>query len=381
MLDSEISPSAAREVSAPPGPAPRRRRRRGVVLGGTAVLAVGAAGGAVYALQGGEPSAPPSNTTLPTAPVVRTDMVNIRNVDGTLGYAGDYTVLAGSGGRITWLPDVGDVIRRGQRAYGVDGRTVPLLYGSTPFWRDLRQGMSKGRDVLQLERNLDALGYGDGMTVDRTFSYATYLAIRDWQDDLNVTRTGVLKPDSVVVQPGPIRVTKLSKVPGVRAGGTVLTATGTDRVVTVKLPVNDQTIARKGAKVRITLPGGKTVTGRITSVGTVATAANTNAQSQTGEGTQNATIPVSVTLGRSSDAGRLDLAPATVGFAGTEHKNVLAVPVNALVASAEGAYSVKVVDATGAVRTVPVKLGIFDGDRVEVSGDLTAGMKVQVPRS
>ncbi|MDX6433959.1 MAG: hypothetical protein QOE54_6325 [Streptosporangiaceae bacterium] len=375
MLDSEIETPVRDEA-----PPPRRRRGLRALLAGTAVLAIGAAG-AVYALQGGKNKTTQTTSALPTATVTRTNMTNTIEVDGTLSYADSYTVLAGGTGRITWLPKAGDVIRRGKRVYGVDGHSVPLFYGSTPFWRDLQNGMSKGYDVLELERNLAALGYGGDLTVDRTFSWATAAAIKDWQDDLGVTKTGVLKPGDLVMQPGEIRVTKLQVVPGAPATGTVLTASGTERRVTVKLPVSQHDIAKKGAKVRVTLPGGKTTTGHISSVGTVATAGSTNAQSQTGQGTENATIPVYITLEKPDSAGNLEGAPATVGFTSTEHKNVLGVPINALLASAEGNYSVNVVDSAGAVHSVQVKLGVFDGDNVEVTGDLTPGMKVQVPRS
>ena len=97
---------------------------------------------------------PPTGSTLPTAGVVRTDLADRTEVDGTLGYAHTYTVLAGGAGRLTWLPAVGTVIRRGQRVYDVDGHRVPLLYGAIPLWRTLRSGVSNGRDVLELERNL-----------------------------------------------------------------------------------------------------------------------------------------------------------------------------------------------------------------------------------
>jgi hypothetical protein len=183
------------------------------------------------------------------------------------------------------------------------------------------------------------------------------------------------------MQTGEIRVTKISAVLGTPAAGEVLIASGTQRRITVDLSVSDQDMAKKGAKVEVTLPGGKTTTGRVSSIGQVATAGATNAQSQTGDGTQNATIPVYVTLDDQKSAGELDGAPATVGFASTEHKNVLAVPVNALLASADGSYKVNVVTAAGTVRAVSVKLGIFEGDNVEVTGNLTPGMKVQVPKS
>ncbi len=380
MLDSEIGASAARTAPVPPGEAPSRNRRgrRRVLMGGAVVLVVGAAA-AVYALQNRAEPPPAVVSTLPTVAVERTDMVNVREVDGTLGYAGTYTVL-GAKGRITWLPEAGDVIRRGDRVYGKDGVTVPLFYGATPFWRDLQQGRT-GRDVLQLERNLEALGYGKYVTVDRTFTWATAQAVMAWQDDVNLPETGVFTLDTAVVQPGAIRVTDVKGLLGGDAGGTVLTASGLGRTVTVDLPVNDQGLAEKGAEVRVTLPGGKATTGRITSIGTVATAGATNAKSQTGEGTENATIPVSVTLDKASSAGRLDSAPATVGFSSTVHEDVLVVPVNALLASGEGAYSVNVRDASGAVRSVPVELGIFDGDKVEVKGDLEPGMNVEVART
>ncbi|GAA3080262.1 peptidoglycan-binding protein [Streptosporangium carneum] len=383
MLDSDVETSDARRSPPPPGgtPRPRPRRRRWASLGVALALVIGASGGTYYALRGGESSTPQASAALPTVPVVRVDMISVRNVDGTLEHAGSYTVLGG-GGRITWLPEAGDVIRRGERVYGVDGHGVPLFYGTTPFWRDLRQGMT-GRDVRQLERNLKALGYGrdHGMTVDREFTWATARAVMDWQDDLNVPRTGEVRMDAVTVQPGPIRVTALNAVLGAQAGGTVLTASGTERVITVKLPVNDQRLARKGSEVRVTLPGGKTATGRVTSIGRVASAGATNAQSQTGEGTRNATVAVHVTLDGVKSAGGLDGAPATVGFSGVKHRGVLAVPINALLASGEGEYAVKVVEADGTSRDVPVRLGVFDGDNVEVSGDLAPGMRVEVPRS
>jgi hypothetical protein len=161
----------------------------------------------------------------------------------------------------------------------------------------------------------------------------------------------------------------------------VLTASGTTRLVTVKLPVSSQEIAKQGAGVRIELPGGRSTTGHVASVGTVATAEKTDAQSQTGESTESATITVSIALDKPADAGALDGAPVTVGFTSLEHKDVLSVPVDALLAAADGTYSVNVVDDAGKVTSVPVRLGVFDGDDVEVTGDLAASAKVQVPRS
>jgi peptidoglycan hydrolase-like protein with peptidoglycan-binding domain len=264
----------------------------------------------------------------------------------------------------------------------VNGHSVPLFYGATPLWRPLSSGVS-GADVRELERNLTALGYGDDVTVDEDFTAATAAAVRSWQDDLGVAETGTVAPGDVVMQPGAIRVKKVSGTLGAPAGGRVLTATGVSRQITVDLPVTQQELAEPGAKVSVDLPGGRSGTGHISSVGTVASAGEdgSDGQGQTGQDTQTAVIPVYVTLDHASAAGRLDGAPVTVGFTSDTHKGVLAVPVQALLASSDGTYTVEVVSGTGR-RQVPVSLGIFADGRVEVAGSgLAAGMKVEVPRT
>lgn len=390
MLDAETSsarddrpsPGRPREADPPPAEpaAPRRRRRRGVLLGGAAVLAIGAGAG-WYVMQQNQTATTTTTSSLPTASVVRTDLTKTFDVDGTLGYGASVTVLSGGSGRITWLPKVGTVLDRGDRAYGVDGYRVPLFYGAAPLWRTLSQSVADGSDIRLLEQNLKALGYADGVTVDRSYTWATAQAVKRWQKAQGKARTGTVEPDDVVVQPAAIRVTKLVAVLGGSAGGTAFTASDTRKVVTVDVPVNEaQGVARVGATVRVELPGGKKVPGKISSVGTVATSSS-GSEAQTGEGTETATVLVTITLDKKSSEGTLDGAPATVGFSSSERKGVLAVPVNALLATTDKVYSVNVVDESGAVRSVPVRLGIFDGDNVEVSGELSEGMKVQVPPS
>lgn len=392
MLDAETSsarddglpPEAARaETDQPPAEppaAPRRRRRRGVLLGGAAVLAIGAGVG-WYVTQHNQTSPSTSTSSLPTAPVVRTDLTSTFDIDGTLGYGASINVLGGSAGRVTWLPKPGAVIKQGNRVYGVDGKSIPLFYGPAPLWRTLSSGVADGSDVRLLEQNLKALGYGSGVTVDRRYTWATAQAVKKWQKAQGMSQTGQVGPDDAVVQPAAIRVTKVEAVLSGPAGGALFTASDTRKVVTVNVPVNEaQGVAREGASVRVELPAGKKVTGKIASVGTVATSSS-GTEAQTGQGTETATVPVTITLDAKSSEGTLDGAPVTVGFSSSEHKNVLSVPINALLATTDKTYSVRVVDAAGTVRSVPVQLGIFDGDNVEVTGDLSAGMKVQVPPS
>jgi peptidoglycan hydrolase-like protein with peptidoglycan-binding domain len=377
MVHSERKTPEGNDDEAPP----RRRRGPRLPLVGVAVLAVVGAAGTAYILRDADRGPASTGTALPTATVERTDLSSATRVDGSLGYRDSYTVLGSGAGRVTWLPTVGEVIERGKPVYRVDGHPVPLFLGPTPLWRTLTVGITSGDDVLELEQNLTALGYGSGLTVDRTFTSATGAAVTKWQADTGSAKTGTVSPADVVMLPGPIRVTAVAAVPGGPAGGTVLTGSGITRQVTVKLPVSLQEIAKPGAEVRIELPGGRFTTGQVASIGTVATAEATNAQSQTGQSTQSAVITVSITLDKPSDAGTLDGAPVTVGFTSVEHKDVLAVPVTALLASADGSYSVNVVDDAGNVTPVPVELGLFDGDTVEVTGNLAEGAKVQVPRS
>jgi hypothetical protein len=63
------------------------------------------------------------------------------------------------------------------------------------------------------------------------------------------------------------------------------------------------------------------------------------------------------------------------------HKNVLSVPIEALLALKEGGYGLQVVEG-GSTRVIAVEVGMFASGRVEVSGDGVAeGMKVGVPRT
>jgi multidrug efflux pump subunit AcrA (membrane-fusion protein) len=301
-------------------------------------------------------------------------MVDRTEVDGTLGYAGSYTVTAESPGRLTWLPAVGQRIERGHSVYDVNGRHVPLFYGETPLWRTLSTGTSNGDDIKVLRRNLKALGYD--VAAAGSFDWRLRAAVEKWQGDLGVSQTGMVAPGDIVVLPTAIRVTELSASPAMPASGAVLTATSTTRQVEVEVPVGSQHLVKENAEVTIDVPGGPQTTGHIASVGSVATA---QSEGQPGEGTESASITVTVTLDKPDAVGKLDGAPVTVGFAGAEHKNVLAVPVSALLATPGGGYQVKVAGSDGDDRAVPVELGIFSEGKVEVSGDLREGEKVRVP--
>lgn len=342
-----------------------------MLFGIAGVVVVGAAGLATAGLGGGGGTTA-ARTGLPpaTAPIERTTLVETQQVDGTLGYGTTHTVTGGGGrGVVTWLPYGGTELSRGDTAYKVDDRPVPLLYGSLPVYRTLAAGVT-GDDVRQFERNLAALGY-TGFTVDTTYSSATAAAVKRWQDDLGLPKTGTVTPGSVLVTSGRIRVADRKAQVGDRAQGPLFTYTGTTREVTVPLDVQYQRLARKGAGVTIELPDGSTGKGVIKDVGKVATAAH---------GDTPSTITLTVTVTRQRSLGSYDQAPVKVDLTAARHENVFAVPVEALTAQSDGGYAVQVVEG-GHVRTVPVQTGVFTQGEVEISGaGLSAGMRVGVAK-
>jgi hypothetical protein len=408
------------------GPLAERARSlsaRQAIGGGVILLVLG--GVAIAVLPGGGGgSASASGPGGPTVPLERRDLTSTVNVDGTLGFRGEAEMINRLQGTITWLPGVGDVIRRGDRAFSVDGKPVILMYGEVPAYRELSDGVSDGADVKQLERNLAALGFDDGgaMSVDDSFTSATAAAVSDWQDSVGLPRTGSVELGRVVFAPGPRRVESLdvalgsdaaggggngsaasglydepwapttlasSKTPsggdgasnsgggngsgsdggsGSTASTDVLTTTSLRRAVTVDLDPNQLSLARRGRPARINLPDGSSTNGRITSVGTTASS------SGSGSGNDSSSSTVAVT------ARGLDQAPVTVDLIDQLRRNVLAVPVSALVGTAGGHYAI-VVDQGTERRQIPVQPGLFADSYVEVSGPgLSEGMRVEVPQ-
>jgi multidrug efflux system membrane fusion protein len=351
-------------------------RRTSVVLVGVAVLAVGggvaAAGGYGFGAapssgQGNGGGLPPA-----TATVSRQTLVDTQTETGALDYGDATTVAARLGGTVTALPAVGAVLTRGKALCRLDNTPVLLLYGTLPAYRALAPGV-RGPDVTQFERNLYALGYR-GFTVDDTYSASTATAVKKWQGDLGLTKTGTVELGRLAYAPGPVRVGTREAAVGAAVGpGTaLLTYTGTSRVVSVELDVSDQRLARTGAAVRVTLPDGGTVPGKITATKTVIKPAE-------GQNPAATKIDVTVLVDDQKALAGLDDASADVVFTASRRENVLTVPVAALLALAEGGYGVQVVQGTG-TRIVAVRTGMFAGGRVEVSGTgLTEGTTVGVP--
>ncbi|MET0559707.1 MAG: peptidoglycan-binding protein [Solirubrobacterales bacterium] len=180
-----------------------------VLVAGLLALPLGGSGGDSAA---GSPSAGGA-----TGRVERRTLAERLTATGTIGYAGEATVLARLSGTVTALPAVGATIRRGGRLYALNGEPVLLMYGAVPAYRTLAEGVGEGRDVEQLERNLAALGYEPG-TVDEEFTAATAAALAAWQDDTGLEASGELELGRVAFLRGPQRVTGLEATLGEALG-------------------------------------------------------------------------------------------------------------------------------------------------------------------
>jgi hypothetical protein len=132
----------------------------------------------------------------------------------------------------------------------------------------------------------------------------------------------------------------------------------------------------------VTLPDNATTPGIVSSVGSIATAPPASG-GNTGSGS-NPTITVEVTLTEPKATGNLDQAPVTVAITNASVSNALVVPIDALLALANGGYALEEIGSTGAHQLVPVTLGLFDDadGLVQVSGSgIAAGQKIVVPNT
>ncbi|MEU6102260.1 peptidoglycan-binding domain-containing protein [Streptomyces flaveolus] len=383
-------------------PRPPRGRRTALIASAVAVVAVVAVVGAL-GLGGGEdegPGAPPRSGSV--VAVARTTLTERTQVDGQLGYGTELPLPVKADGTVTRLPQQGSTVGRGEELLRVDDRPVILLYGTLPMYRSLGLGAQeaeeeqgdgraqdvrgdgdvptapremRGMDVMQFETNLAALGY-TGFTVDETFTAGTADAVERWQRSLGLEETGTVGVGDVIYSAGRVRIGRAGVRPGAAVGENALTYTDTARKVVVDASAADAAWAVRGAAVTVRLPTGTSVPGTVAAIGKQASPAEGDGGEAGAGAGQPATIPVTVTIEDQKAVGRLESGPVTVEYVGREVEDVLAVPVSALVALAEGGHGLETEDG----RFVAVRTGLFADGKVEVSGPaVREGMKVRIP--
>ena len=228
MSPTGAMPTAASTVAGPGAPRGRRgqtragedsgrgrgarrltRRRVGIA----ALVLVACAGAAIVLLAGPGRKAGTSTLGVPvgdtTTTVTRRTLTESSSVDGTLGYGAAMELYDRLAGTFTWLPSVGATIGRGGTLFRVNDLPVVLMYGSVPAYRTLKEGVSDGPDVEQLNRNLIALGFDPNGAIsdDAHYGEATATAVRLWEHAEGLSETGAVELGRVVFAPSARRVT------------------------------------------------------------------------------------------------------------------------------------------------------------------------------
>ncbi|MEU8076646.1 peptidoglycan-binding domain-containing protein [Catellatospora citrea] len=347
------------------------RRRAATIAMCAAVLALLAVGVmAALGLGGDGGDQPAERRTGPaaTTTVTRQTLVEAVTVPGVLGYGPATPVTSTATGTVTWLPAVGATVVRGGQLLRADDQPVLLLYGALPMYRALNAGVT-GADVKQFEQNLAALGLR-GFDVDETFSGSTATAVKRWQKSLGLPETGAVDRDRVIYAAGPVRVSGQLVRVGASATGDVLEYTGSTRAVTATADRSRAGWAVPNAKVELFTHSGTPTPGTVVTL--------TDAPAAGGADSGGANVTITIAYAAQQALGSQDGVGVTIRHVLQERRDVLTVPVNALLALAEGGYGVEVV--TDRVRIVAVQVGLFAGGRVEISAaGIDDGTTVGIP--
>lgn len=370
MTAVEEEHTAGRVNDATPDVDEPHRRRRGLVwlAIGAIVLAVGA--GAWLRTSSGT-TEPASAAAAPVATTVveRGSISATETWSGTLGHGTPFTVNSSADGIVTRLPYQGETVESGDELYRVNEQPVTLLYGQVPMYRDLRVG-DTGVDVEQLEANLAELGY-DGFTADNEYTSDTAEAVRAWQADNGAAETGNVSQTGVVFLPEGRRVDALHTKVGDRVapGIPILDITGPDQIVSLETGIADRDLINVDTAVTVALSDGDEVSGTVNATAVAEAALDDSGAGFEGGGAEpESIVQVEITLAEQvSD--ELVGASVDVIVAIDERADVLLVPVNALLALAEGGYGLEVVHDDGTTEIVPVDTGLFADGRVQVNGD------------
>ena len=364
-------------------------RRTGIV-GFVVLVAVLIVGGflAVDRLAGEQETATViDKPELGTYIVTATDLVERETFAGVLRYANPQIVSTAVAGTVTAVATEGATLTRGDVIVEIDGRAVALFFGDRPMWRtlaiigtDLQDVV--GPDVFQLEANLTELGYPsvrddedaapEVSEPDNEFDEDTERLIEDWRSDIGLSEADFVEVGRIVYQPGDVRVSRILAQAGTLLvpGAPIVEVSSTEQEVFVQLPVDKRELVAEGDAVRVTLPDDRVVGATIVSVGSVVSFVSEDSPG---------VIEVSIRLDNPDHGAGFDQSPVDVEIIANEESDVLAVPVNALLALAEGGYALEV-DRGSETTLVSVETGIYVDGLVEVSGEISAGDTVIVPK-
>jgi hypothetical protein len=159
----------------------------------------------------------------------------------------------------SWSDGPGDC--RASRLRKAEGGTRTLEALTTP--NGFRDAEDKKLDFA-LERGISA--------IDNVFTWKTETALEVFQHDKGFDETGELDIDDAVFLPESVRIAKVTGELGgsARPGAQVAQATSDTLEVQVDLEASQQGEVKKGDRAQNTLPGNKSVKGKVDRLGKVA---------------------------------------------------------------------------------------------------------------
>jgi multidrug efflux system membrane fusion protein len=269
---------------------------------------------------------------------------------------------------LTSVLDVGATVDRGTVLYTADDQPVVALIGELPAWRTLEPGVDDGADVRQLEESLVALGYGDDLDVDDSFTAETAAAVEAWETDLGRTA-----PDGVVTIGEVVFLSERGDVLGheasvgdtLEAGSPVMTIGSEQRLVVADVDATEAGGWTPGSTVELEWADGTTTEGTVLGTGREVTDGHVE-------------LTVAVGAGEWGAGHRRSGAEASVTLVDARRDGVLAVPVAAIVDDG-GSPAVRVARADGADQVVPVETGLVADGWIEISAGLDGGEEVRLP--
>jgi hypothetical protein len=272
-----------------------------------------------------------------------------------------------------------------------------LMFGDMPAWRELREGVSPGQDVIQLKQNLILLSYGSNeeLLANQDFDGSTSDAVKQMQADLGLTVTGHITLGDLVFLPGPsivnyslplpnlgINVNPVNALVTLTTIESIETTTGLGGVISIiskslqrvqtSIEVSNQDLIDIGSKVNIELPDESVIVGTVREIGKIAVIPEANLGGEP-------YLEVSISLDGGVSLPEWTGAPVIVSVTKEVAQNVLAAPVTSLLAILEGGYALEIL-TQNSTKLVPVEVGIYADGWVEVDGSgLEPGIEVVLP--
>lgn len=299
-----------------------------------------------------------------TSEVLRETLKTSDEFNGDLGFGESRDLVSSADGVITWLPADESVVAPGDVIWEVNSQPVPYLDGAIPMYRELYWGAKKGDDILQLETLLIAEGYGpEGWEADTSFNQRTRNALKELQKEYGMTEDGSIGPAEVVFGTEALRVADTAHVGDATGNGPILTVTDATAEVAVVTTSRQLSTFQDTPDVVIVLADGRELAASVDEI--KATPAD-----------EEGRFGYRVTYVVTDDVG--EAQPVKVRIEQTLAEDALTLPVDALIALAEGGYAVEVVTGDGNVLRA-VEVIDFDDTRVAFTGNLTDGDLVVVP--